>query len=156
MRRASTAAFGLSPCGERSYGRGPSLRNALVSTYITPMQVYITPMQVYITPLQVYITPLQICMGPMSIDTTPMSTDITPLQIYIAPMSTDITPPSIDRTLLQTVLPAFASRRSSSGAEPGRGFTASGRPEAGKWCSLPYHLTRRVTRGPSLPQLPGA
>lgn len=42
MRRASPAGFGLSPCRERSCGRSPSLRNTLVSTYITLVSSYVT------------------------------------------------------------------------------------------------------------------
>jgi len=68
VRRASTAVFGVSPCRERSYGRRPSLRNALVPTYITLMSTDITP-------LQIGGTPLQVGTGPMSTDVTPLPTD---------------------------------------------------------------------------------
>ena len=44
VRRASTAEVGLSPCRRRSYGRGPSLRNALVSSYISLMSTDISLM----------------------------------------------------------------------------------------------------------------
>ncbi len=166
MRRASTAEFGLSPCRERSYGRRPSLRNALVSSYITLMSTDITPLQIDRTPLQVGtgpmssdITPLptdrglmstgltlrRVDIASLSTDLTLHSTDTTPRSIVSDCLSPDITTPSIDRTMRKTVLTAFASGRSSSGGEPGRGPTAGGRPGAGKRCSLPFSPHKEVS-----------
>jgi len=163
--------LGAIACRDRSYARRPSFPTTLLSSDITLMSTDITPMQVDITLLQVGI-------GPMAIDITPMSTDMTPLQVDITAaqvdivhlsidltllsigstqrstasdrLSPDITTPSFDRTMWQTVLTAFASGRSSSGGEPGRGPTAGGRPGAGKWCSLPlsHHNEVGMSRFP--------
>jgi len=161
----SLSPLGAIACRDRSYARRPSFPTTLLSSDITLMSTDITPLQVYITLLQVSIGPMAIDITPMSTDTTPVSTDITPAQVDIAHLSIDlilpsigstqrstvsdrlspdITTPSFDRTMWQPVLPAFASGRSSSGGEPGRGPTAGGRPGAGKRCSLPFSSHKEV------------
>ena len=171
MITRSLSTLGAIACRDRSYARRPSFQTTLLSTDITLMSTDITPLQAYITLLQVGIGPLAIDITPMSTDMTPLQGDITPLQVGITSVSTDITPistgstprstvsdrlspdittPSVERTMWQPVLTVFASGRSSSGGEPGRGPTAGGRPGAGKRCSLPstHHKEVGMSRFP--------
>ena len=156
---------GLSPCRDRSYARRPSFPTTLLSSDLTLTSTDITPLQVDITPLQGGIgslaidpTPLPTAMGLMSLGLTAAQVDVARLSIdLILPsigstqrstvsdrLSPDITTPSFDRTMWQPVLTVFASGRSSSGGEPGRGPTAGGRPGAGKLCSLPFSSHKEV------------